>query len=148
VNFTISERSYLLNGTTSLTFYPRWCGTYSYVGDTLVAHCDQKFSALKKLFPSDWNFYLKHYFLGKWYFDTTFSLTSVWHSDVACAVLRDNERENTVVFSIPSLRHMCVFQNYKQRTIYFNWANHLVFSLLKHVCVPKLHTTNHLFELS
>jgi len=88
------------------------------------------------------------FLFGKWYFDTAFFLTSVWHSDVACAVSRDNERENLVLFGIPPLRHMCVFQNYKQRTNYLNWANHLVFSSLRHVCVPKLHTVNHLFELS
>ena len=93
-------------------------------------------------------FIYSYYILGKWYFDTVFSLTSVWHSDVACAVPADNERENAVVFGIPPLKHMCVFQNYKQRTTYLNWANHLVFSPLRHVCVPKLHTENHLFELS
>ena len=49
---------------------------------------------------------------------------------------------------LPPLKHMCVFQNYTQRTTYLNWANHLVFSPLRHVCVPKLHTANHLFELS
>jgi len=90
------------------------------------------------------------FFIGKWYFDTVFCLTSVWHSDVACTVPRDNGKKNTVLFGISPLRHMCVFQNYKQRTTYLNWANHLVFSALRHVCVPKLqlHTTNHLFELS
>jgi len=82
--------------------------------------------------------------IEKWYFDTAFSLTSVWHFDVACVVLRDNERENVILFGIPPLRHMCVFQNYKQRTTYLNWANHLVFSSLRHVCIPKLHTANHL----
>jgi len=40
---------------------------------------------------------------------------------VACAVPRDNERENAVLFGVPPLRH---------------------------VCVPKLQTANHLFELS
>jgi len=73
------------------------------------------------------------------YFDTAFSLTSIWHSDVAYAIPRDNERENAVIFDIPLLRHMCVFQNYKQRTSYLNWANHLVFSPLRHVCFKTTH---------
>jgi len=28
-----------------------------------------------------------------------------------------------------------------------NWANHLDIPLLRHVCVSKVHTTNHLSEL-
>ena len=51
----------------------------------------------------------------------TVIFTFLLHSNVVCAVPRDNERENIVIFGIPPL---------------------------KQVCVPKLQTANHLFKLS
>jgi len=69
--------------------------------------------------------------------------TPTWH-----VLSRMTMKEKMQLFLAFHPWDTCVFQNYKQRTTYLNWANHLVFSPLRQVCVPKLHTANHLFELS
>jgi len=38
------------------------------------------------------------------------------------------------------LKQVCVLQNYTQRTTYLNWTNHLVLSPLKQVCVFQNYT--------
>ena len=41
--------------------------------------------------------------MGKCYFDTVFSLTSVWPSDMSCVVSRGNKREISIVFGLCGL---------------------------------------------